>query len=187
MRILGLDASTKTVGICILDFDGYKSKIVHQEYYKPDKTKRDIEYLLETSAHICGIIDKYDPDKFAIEDYVKFMKSKSSAATTISLALMNTHLRCVIFSKYNQIPESLNVLKIRHAVKLDKKLPTKEDIPDVVAKRLEIDFPWYYKTNRRTKQQQIMEESYDVADAIAVCLAVTILLSRKTKTKRKSK
>jgi len=81
-------------------------------------------------------------------------------------------------------PEALNVLKIRHTLKLTKVLPKKEDIPELVSHHLKIPYPWLYKTNRRTKQQQIMEESYDVADSMAVALAWAKL---KTAPKKKSR
>jgi hypothetical protein len=97
------------------------------------------------------------------------MKGSSSANTVIPLAILNMTLRLAI-RDIGITPEALNVLKIRHTLKLTKVLPKKEDIPELVAQHLGIPYPWLYKINRRTKQQQILEESYDVADSIAVAL-----------------
>jgi Holliday junction resolvasome RuvABC endonuclease subunit len=170
MRVLGLDASTTTIGISVIDYDdGYKSQLIHCEYYKPDKSDGLLNMLINTRMYILNIATKYDINEFVIEDYVRFMKGKSSASTTIPLAILNMTLR-LSFLDCGIIPQTLNVLKIRHTLKLDKKLPAKEDMPELVAKHLGIQYPWLYRTNRK-KEQVIMEESYDIADSIAVALA----------------
>jgi Holliday junction resolvasome RuvABC endonuclease subunit len=170
-RVIGLDASTSVIGIGIIDYDGYNTILVHCEYYKPDKTNGILEMLRQARDYILSIAIKYNIDEFVIEDYIRFMKGSSSAATTIPLAILNMTLRLAILDNLNINPECLNVLKIRHTLKLSKQLPAKEDMPDLVAHHLNIDYPWLYKINKRTKQQVIMEESRDVADAISVALA----------------
>ncbi len=78
-------------------------------------------------------------------------------------------------------PHFLSVLKIRHATKLDKKLPTKEEIPQLVAKILNIDFPYVYG-----KRGAFLPENYDMADAINCGLAWIKLQQRKPiKSKKK--
>jgi Holliday junction resolvasome RuvABC endonuclease subunit len=170
MRIIGLDASTSTVGICILDYNEQSIKLVHYEYYKPDKSNGLLDMLQKTRAYILDLFYKYQVQEFVIEDFVKFMKGASSASTVIPLAILNMTLRLAMLD-IGVIPESLNVLKIRHTIKRNKELPKKEDIPELVAYHLGIDYPWYYKINKRTKQQVVIEESFDVADAMAVSIA----------------
>ena len=180
MRILGLDASTSTIGIAVIeyDIDGYFPHLIHSEYYKPEKADGILDMLLKARTYILNIARRFNIDEFVIEDYVRFMKNSSSAATTIPLAILNITLRLTILDNLHIQPSSLNVLKIRHALKKKNILPKKEEIPELVAEYLRIPYPWLYKINKRTKEQQIMEESYDVADAMAVALAWIKLKSR---------
>jgi Holliday junction resolvasome RuvABC endonuclease subunit len=183
MRILSLDASTTTIGISVIDYDdGYHCKLIYYEYYKPDKSIDLLDMLIKARAYILDIAIKYEINEFVIEDFIKFMKSSSSAATVIPLAILNTTLRLMIWDQLKIKPQALNVLKIRHALKLTKQLPTKEEIPDLVAHHLGIEYPWEYKVNRK-KQQVKKEESYDVADAIAVGLALVKIKSIPVKKK----
>lgn len=168
---MGLDASTTTTGVAIIDYvDGYIPTLIYHNYYKPDKTNGMLDMLHKAREHILNLFGKYKVQEFVIEDYIKFMKGSSSANTVIPLAILNMTLRLAILD-LGITPEALNVLKIRHTIKLTKVLPKKEDIPELVAKHLGIPYPWLYKINKRTKQQQIMEESFDVADSVAVGLA----------------
>ena len=170
-RVIGLDASTTTIGIAIIDYeDGIVPILVHSEYYKPNKTNGILEMLRLARTHIINLFGKYNVQEFVIEDYIRFMKGASSAGTVIPLAILNMTLRLAILD-LGITPEVLNVLKIRHAIKLTKVLPKKEEIPELVSKHLGIPYPWLYKINKRSKQQVIMEESYDVADSMAVAIA----------------
>lgn len=180
---MGLDASTSTIGISIIDYDESGLKLIHSEYYKPDKSNGILEMLKLARGHILNLFGKYQVQEFVIEDYVRFMKGASSAATVIPLAILNMTLRLSMLD-IGINPESLNVLKIRHTIKIVKELPKKEDIPELVAQHLGIAYPWLYKINKRTKQQVIMEESYDVADSMAVAIAWAKL---KTAPKKKSR
>lgn len=181
MRVLGLDASTSAIGIAVIEYDElFNCKLLYSDYYTPDKSIDIIDMLLKARTHICKIAKQYNIDEFVIEDYIRFMKGSSSAATVIPLAILNMTLRLSIIDQFNIKPESLNVLKIRHKLKLTKELPTKEDIPNLVATHLKIEYPWLYKIDKRTKKPVlhkvtkkpvVQTESYDIADAIAVALA----------------
>jgi Holliday junction resolvasome RuvABC endonuclease subunit len=172
-RVLAADASTTTIGLSILDYDPFSEQmiLVHSEVYKPNKKDGVLEMLLEARKYILDLADKYSIEEFAIEDYVRFMKGQSGASTVIPLAILNMTLRLAFFDK--NIPVfAINVLKIRHSIKLSKELPKKEEIPELVAKILQLPtFPYIYKTARKTKEQKIAEESYDMADAIAVSIS----------------
>lgn len=183
---MGLDASTSTIGISIIDYDEISGlKLVHSEYYKPDKSKGILEMLNHARGYILNLFDKYQVQEFVIEDYVRFMKGASSAATVIPLAILNMTLRLSMFDM-GVNPDALNVLKIRHAIKIGKELPKKEEIPELVAQHLGIQYPWLYKVNKRTKEKEIIVENYDVADAIAVSIAFIKLKLKPTKSKRKN-
>jgi Holliday junction resolvasome RuvABC endonuclease subunit len=184
MRILSLDASTTTVGVAILDYtDGYVPSLVHCEYYKPDKEDGILNMLITTRAYILEVANRYKIDEFAIEDYIRFMKGASSASTTIPLAILNMTLRLAILDEFNIQPVALNVLKIRHALKLTKTIPPKEDMPELVAKHLGINFPYVYRKNRK-KEPVIADCSYDMADAIAVALTFVKVKSIPIKIKK---
>lgn len=168
---MGLDASTTTVGIAVVEYNGKKPKLIHQEYYKPNKKLPELQWLYETKEHVCYVADIYNVDEFAIEEYIKYMKGGSGASTIIPLAILNRTICLNIYELYHKEPVILNVMKIRHCLKTNKKLPSKEDMPELVAKHLRIKFPYYKKTIKKTGKQKILSESNDVADAIAVALA----------------
>jgi Holliday junction resolvasome RuvABC endonuclease subunit len=197
-RVIGIDASTTTVGIAILEYsvdgychyDGYHNvfeKLIHYEYYKPNKKLDILDMVIETREYILGVARKFKVDEFVIEDYVRFMANNSTAATTIPLAILNMSLRLAVLDNLEITPHALNVMKIRHTLKLDKKLPAKEDIPELVALRLGISFPWEMKINKRTKKQEPKTESYDMADAMAVALAWLRIQSRPVVKKTRGK
>lgn len=170
MRVLGLDASTNTIGISIIDYDELGNlSLIDKLFYKPPKKGHPIERLAFTKLAISNLIDKYNPDHIAIEDIILFMKGKSTAKTTTSLAALNRTVGLAAYEKTGKPPTLLNVLTIRHAIKL-KKLPSKEEIPDVVAERL--GFKWEWMKNKNGK---IIAENFDVADGIAVALAFICL------------
>ena len=60
----------------------------------------------------------------------------------------------------------MNVLKIRRTLNEKKGLPSKEEMPELVAKILDIDFPYI-----KNKKDKLIVENFDVADGIAVALA----------------
>lgn len=171
MRILGLDASSSTIGVAIIDVNNKKIKLYHHEYYKPPKKGHLIERLYTTKQYIIQLLNNYKPDEVAIEEFIPFMKAKSQAATTITLGIFNRTIGLTIYEETKKMPHMLNVNSVRHTLKFGKKAPKKEEIPEVVSKHLGIEFPYYKKINRRTKKEQIMVESYDVADSIAIGLA----------------
>lgn len=205
MRIISLDASTTTIGIAIIDYnDGYVPTLYHHEYYKPnkhafleDKNKGLLYLVIEAREYICSLIKKYKVNEFVIEDYVRFMGGKSTSETIIPLAVLNSTLRLGAIERFGLEPNAIVVGRVRSILRKfseEKGLPKKEDIPKLVGSILSIEFPWYIENKK--KREVIMEESYDVADAIAVGLAYIKLksrnesllpLSRQKKSSRKKK
>jgi Holliday junction resolvasome RuvABC endonuclease subunit len=187
MRLLSLDASTSTIGLAVFDYTNFSDKkLIHYEYFKPPKNGDIFERLAKVRDFIYTKLDKYSPDEVALEDIILFMKNKSSAATISSLAVLNRTVGLTIYNNCGKSPTLLNVMKIRHAIKTDKKLPSKEEIPNLVATHLLMEFPWIFN-----KKGKVIEENYDMADAIAVGLAFIkikdIELAPKKESKKKKK
>lgn len=173
-RLISIDASTTTIGIGVIDYYDKKVKLIHQEYFKPLKKVSIFKKLENVKEYMAKLNKKWKPDTVCIEDIIQFMAGKSGAKTVIPLAVLNRTIGLTWYEMMGKEPELLNVIAIRHAIKLSKELPAKEEIPNIVAQRLHIDFPYYTKINRKTKKKEIRAESYDVADAIAVGLAFII-------------
>lgn len=171
-RIVGFDASTSTIGVAVIDYkigqcdQVPQVKLIHNEFFKPPKKGTIFEILNKTREYITTVITDFKPDSIALEDIILFMKGHSTAKTISKLAVLNRTVGLAIYNSGIE-PELLNVMKIRHAIKLDKKLPSKESIPDLAAHHLGIDsFP--YQMNKKNKP---IIENYDMADAMAVALA----------------
>jgi Holliday junction resolvasome RuvABC endonuclease subunit len=168
--VLGLDASTTTIGISVLKYNSESNEttLIYHEFYKPNKADGIITMIIQARDYILNICNKFNIDIFVIEEYIKFMKGKSSSATIIPLAVLNTFLQAAVVDTLKKTPNVLNVLKIRHAIKLTKVFPDKSQVPEIMAHHLKLsEFPWYKKINRK-KEEVIIEESYDVADSMAV-------------------
>jgi hypothetical protein len=190
--IVGLDISSTTIGYGILSTDGYKIDYIDSGWIKPSKKGTIFDRLEDARRKIEIILHKYQPDFIGIEDIVQFMPDKTSANTVITLAIFNRVLGMLAFdfltAKYERptLPSLFNVLAIRHGIKLDSNLPNKSNIPELVAKRLGIIFPYDYK-----KSGEIKTESFDEGDGIAVSLYYAMILTGqkilKIKKKKKRK
>ena len=185
-RILGFDISSTTIGHCILDIDDNNNIVfVKAGYLKPLKTGTIIERIVDTRNKIQKIIETAKPDHIGIEDIIQFMAGKSTAKTIIMLTTFN-RMACLCAHDYlNKAPELFNVMTIRHGLKINKDLPKKEDMPELVAKHLGINFP-YERSTKGKKSGAIKEESFDMADGVAVALYYTFLLTDKIKRKKRA-
>lgn len=169
-RVLSIDASTTTIGYAILDYDDGYVSLFHHGFFKPNKDVDQIHMVIDARNYIMYLAKNFNVDEFVIEDYVKFMGGGSTASTIIPLAILNSSLRIGAIEILGIEPVAINVMKIRHTIKLDDKLPPKEDIPELVAKILKIDFPWILNENKRSKKKFVVE-NYDISDAIACGIA----------------
>jgi crossover junction endodeoxyribonuclease RuvC len=166
--ILGFDISSTTTAYCVFQIDNKNIIKIEHGFFKPKKDGSIFERLLKLEENINNILDKYKPDEIAIEDIAQFMQGKSTANTIITLALFNRIVGLTCHKK-NLSPTLYNVLRIRHAIKTNKKPPKKEEIPEVLENKLNIKFPYLYD-----KKGNIKKESYDISDAFAVCLTHAI-------------
>lgn len=169
MRCLGIDISSTTIGVAIVD-NG--NTLVFMDFFSPSASKKDdlLDKLSKSKKYLINLIDTYKPDVIAIEDIILAKNKLTTIKTLATLAIFNKALSLAILDYTNKKPHFFNVLKIRHKIKIDS-FPKKEDVPDLVAKHLKISFPW------KKKKDKIIKQNYDMADAIAV--ALTYFLEKK--------
>jgi Holliday junction resolvasome RuvABC endonuclease subunit len=181
MRILGFDASSTTIGYALLniDYDGYIS-LLKSDYIKPIKKGSIIERLADTRTKIKTIIEESKPVHICIEEIIQFISGGSTAKTIITLTAFNRMIGLLAYDYLGKCPEMINVMTIRHGLKINKVLPKKEDIPDLVAERLGIKFNYQFNKNGKIKN-----ENFDKADAIAVALYYAYILTGKIVRKTK--
>ena len=67
MKILGIDPGSRNLGYCILDFDGYKYKLVEAGVLKIKNTMLQ-EQIVELMEGIDVILGENEVDEVAIED-----------------------------------------------------------------------------------------------------------------------
>lgn len=178
-RILGIDVSSTTIGYCVLEVDESTQdiKYVKMDYLCPSKKGSLMERIVDTRDKILDIIKTIKPDYIGIEDLIKFMP-KSTATTVVVLTTFNRMICLLAYDYLGYHPELFNVMTIRHALKLNKILPKKEEMPDLVAKHLGITFPYEYD-----KKGKVKEVSRDMADGVAVALYFAFVLTGKAKQK----
>jgi hypothetical protein len=180
-KILGFDISSTCIGYCHLEIDEDNSKIkfISCDYIKPIKKGNIIERLSHTRDKIILILEKVQPDIIAIEDIIQFMSGASTAKTIITLTSFNRMIGLLCHDYLSKSPEMYSVMSIRHGLKLNKILPKKEDMPELVSKHLGIKFPY-----EKNKNGKIKPESYDMADGVSVALYSAMLLTNKIKKKK---
>ena len=179
--ILGFDISSSTIGWCALEINEISGdiKFLKMGYLKPSKKGTIMDRILDTRNNVLKIINNYNPDYIGIEDLIKFMP-KSTATTVVVLTTFNRMICLLAYDYLKSLPGLFNVMTIRHALKLNKILPKKEDMPELVAKHLGITFPYEYD-----KKGKIKTENEDMADGTAVALYYAFLLTGKLKQKIK--
>jgi Holliday junction resolvasome RuvABC endonuclease subunit len=182
--ILGFDASSTTIGYCILSWDETTNTIsfVKAGYIKPAKKGTIIERIVSTRNQVQKVIVDAKPDYIAIEEIIQFMKGKSTAKTVIMLTKFNRMVCLTSYDYLGKSPTLYSVMTIRHGLKTTKDLPKKEEMPALVAQHLGITFPYEYN-----KKGGIKVESYDKADGVAVALYHARVLAGLVKAKGKKK
>jgi Holliday junction resolvasome RuvABC endonuclease subunit len=160
MRIMGIDGSLSTVAVAIVD----NGKLDNYSYYKPPKDGALVDRVIYARDWVRAYVKNRQPDTIVIEDYIRYLGGGSGAATVIPLAILNCSIQ-IGLKDIGYDVHTINVNTVRARIK-EKTRPKKEEIPELVAKKLGIKFPWVYKKNG-----SIAAESYDIADAIAVAIS----------------
>lgn len=181
INLLGFDISSTCIGYCHLQVNKDTSdiKFICCNYIKPIKNGNIVERLAHTRDKIIQILEDVQPDEIAIEDIIQFMSGASTAKTIITLTSFNRMISLLAHDYLSRSPEMYNVMTIRHGLKLNKILPKKEDMPELVSKHLGINFPY-----EKNKNGKIKSENYDMADAISVSLYCAFILTGKINKKR---
>jgi Holliday junction resolvasome RuvABC endonuclease subunit len=192
-RILGFDVSSSAIGYCVLEIDDFTGQIkfISMDYLLPSKKGNIIDRIVDTRNKLNDIINKIGPDYIGIEDLIKFMP-KSTATTVVVLATFNRMVCLLAYDYLQKQPELLNVMSIRHGLKTNKVLPKKEEMPELVAKHLGINFPYLKSKSKITKKGKKIEgkikaESFDMADGVAVALYYAFILTGRVQRKVKKK
>ena len=66
-RVMGLDASSTTIGVCLLKYDDNKIELEHVEFFKPSKKGDVFERLQCVRQYIFDKISELKPDAAALE------------------------------------------------------------------------------------------------------------------------
>ena len=164
--ILSFDASTTTIAFAHLSTEKGSVKLLACDHFNPSKKLDLFPKLASVQDFVRSVLKSTSCQETAIEDILLHMAGFSTAKTISSLAILNRTVGLTIFNETGIAPELLNVMKIRHAIKLNKELPSKESIPALVETYIKQPFP--YVLNKKGAQAI---ESLDRADAIAVGLA----------------
>lgn len=175
MRILGFDASSSTVGYCVLDcIEGETPKLIVCNFFKPLKKGGTFERLKDLKTKTVKILEKYKPDQICIEEITKFMAGGSTATTIIALATVNRTVGLCCYEFTNKEPSLHSVMAIRHKLKLTKVFPKKDQMQSIAEKHLGVKLETLYNRNGKIKP-----ETYDMADSACVALYHNFKLSGK--------
>ena len=179
--IIGLDASTRTVGICILAENG---EIV-QNYFLKLKSQKELctkgDVLKDEFEKIQA---KYDITHVFIEDYAQKMSRGTSSAQTITrLAAWNGICQYLSYQVFGCYPDMLNVARARKllSIKTQSKKKAGKDVKQQVFEWVtnHLSPVWPTKilqSGPRKGQEVIVDEAYDMADAWVVAKAGYISL-----------
>lgn len=181
--ILGLDASTSTVGICIVDENG---NIVQNNFLKLKKEKELCTKGDAMSVELKKIAAEHDITHVFIEDYAQRMSRGTSSAQTITkLAAWNGICQYLSYQIFEVEPVVLNVTKARKSLgiptttKKKAGIPVKEQVFNWVTENIRSDWPTkILKGGPNKGKEVILEEARDMADAWVIAKAGYISLKR---------
>lgn len=166
---MGWDISSTTIGLCLIEVEDGKFKLKEYEFYKPNKKVDLFESLKQTRDFAIGKVKEWKPDVVVIEEIAEHITgSGSTSKTIVKLATYNRTVGLAVYEALQKTPVMFNVNTARSLLRPEgyKGRLIKEDVPKVAAAIMKCDFPWKYKKNGK-----IADESYDMADAMAVALA----------------
>lgn len=183
MRLLGLDISTSCIGHSIIDYIDNKFSLIDIGHFQPLKSISNkrllkdldiaefLDMLKNSKEFIITLLQRYNPDKVCIEDYIRYMQGGSGANTILPLAALNRTL-CLSAYEYVDCDKTriniCNVVSIRslirRAAKLDT-IPKKEELPSILEKLMNIKLQPVYE--QKKKKVVISPISYDQSDSVA--------------------
>lgn len=176
---IGLDASTATVGVCVIDSEtgdlvkltylDLSSKAKYDDIYdKVDATRIFLKDLINSNP--------WEINKVSIEEFAKqFTPGFSSADTLFTLAMFNHAICQFVFDTYNMKPHKVSVRTARKELYVnvdykDKSKTTKQKVFDKV-KEMNPTFPWFTymcKAGKSKGLEVFGKQNQDMADAWVV-------------------
>ena len=170
--ILGLDASTSTVGAVILDDSG---NIVYKDFLSLKKVKE----LTEKGEEFENLASNYPIKSVYIEEYAQKMSRGSSSAYTITrLAAFNGIVQFICKKTFGIVPELLNCTAARKAcgIKVQSKKKAgksaKEQVFDWVEANIIHDLPRkILQSGPRKGTEVFINEASDITDAWVIAYA----------------
>lgn len=161
--IIGFDASTSTIGWCVLDSDKKFVDIGHIDL----KKEKDLYNKLSVfSLELDRLVKKYNPKIIAIEEPVMRFGNASSAYVIAILQRFNGMVSSEVFRKTGHKPVLVNALHARKnfGLKIPKGTKAKEFIfAELNARKLIPESFWKYKKTGKPK-----DFCFDMSDAYIV-------------------
>lgn len=159
MISLGLDISTKTIGLSVITTQNHLITHFHTEHFNLPITPNRLLKLIAAKEYIQTKLAEFNPDSVAIEDFAQFMGGKSNAKTIISLAIMNATIALTVLELTQTAPHMLNVNTVRAKLKAPgRPRIAKEALPETIAALTNI--PWLFL---RDKKGKLTPQNYDRA------------------------
>lgn len=205
-RIIGLDVSTKTIGIALFEGDGKLLELTHITPVIKPKPETKLEELFKKVDAFERLITRYielDIERVIIEEP---LLNSNNIYTVATLLKFNGMISKVVSEVLNVIPEFISSNDARRYAfpELVQKRTTKKDGTPLNQKQIEKNDPvlfggypfdvdkkqiiwdkvselepqivWEYD-----KKGKLKKENYDMTDAYTVCLAVMNLEKTKNK------
>lgn len=176
---IGLDISTSTVGVSVLDT--HTGDVIKLSYVKLTSKKfKDLyDKGKEVESHFSSWVNSETEEVgriFVEEAHMKFTPGFSSAKTLFSLATFNGVVCFKVFEYFKVKPIQIGVRTARSKLKIklnfkDKSTSSKQKVLDIVMQRLP-KVKWetkIAKTGSKKGQVVLTPQNFDMADAYVIC------------------
>lgn len=180
MLILGLDISTTTTGICLLEKINNKTfNLLYMNYVDLSDQNSLYEKAQLVKNELIKIKEKYTINSISVEESLQKFSMGFSSAKTLSLLTKFNGIICYICQDlFNVEINYHNVLHVRSklGIKLNKEKKNSKKIKvleHIKSYKEFSSFVWPEKVIQSGKnkgQTKILEQSYDMADAAMMAL-----------------
>lgn len=168
MNVLGLDISTTTVGLTIVNEDG----LVMMDFVKP-KGNTIFEKMDSGVEQLIAKIGKIKLDMIMAEQpNIMFQQGKSSAQTISKILRFNGAILFTLHRKFRIFPDEIMTVSARKQVigrgRFDKGVDPKEEVFKFVSQKVNPD-AWVKCFNEKTGK--FKPERFDMADSWVIAMA----------------
>lgn len=182
-RVLGLDVSTKTIGVSLFNSNGELLELTHiSPKAKPTPTTKIEELIKKAQLFATFVQDNYVNQNIQ-KVYIEEPLLRSNNANTAGVLLrFNGMVTKIIYDKLNVVPEFVSTYEARKNAFPELMQPNKNGkivlfggYPKITDKKMVIwekvaekqpEIKWLYNT-----KGQLKKENFDMSDAYTVCLA----------------